>query len=311
MATAWPIEKVVSDYNANAYRIPRLWARADATFTLRKKPGELGFNWSSRGLLLLNKSERRLDPQDFVLLLREAGQEVGRFGISTADKAYYVWFQMGDKNLCRYGLLPFAGAPGIAEMPIDPTQLPGALCICELPHDQTRAPFVAQSVSGDPCAYVLTYIDRQPISNKLLLKREIYFDRLADRIDGMLAPRPCRPFLMKIYDSLGRKVLTAEMKDYQQIMLEDVKDAAAPAPVMPTDIRLTWHETGSEMHLKLSEMTTADKVDPAAFLFWKRLNPAMRSGAKQVDAGLLRSRLRKLEDRRHVPLAPAKGAKSK
>ncbi|MCD4823249.1 MAG: hypothetical protein K8S55_01465 [Phycisphaerae bacterium] len=279
------VETVVEDYNANAAKIPRLWSYAKVAMTFRKNPGELGFTIGStsplaspNARLFLTKAADRLGPQDFFLQTKEAGKEIARLGVSLRDSVYYMWFNAGDRKLALTGQLVLAGAPGLAAMPLDPTQLLGVLSICELPTDLTQPPLVAQTISTDPCAYVLTYIDRQPISNKLLFKREIYFDRR----EGV----PRQPFMVKIFDDHGRAVLTAKMKNYQPIRLEDVVDESATPPVMPTDIRLTWHKSGSELRMVLSGMTTADKVDPEAYRFYDRLPATLKGSVRRLQPKL-------------------------
>jgi hypothetical protein len=175
--------------------------------------------------------------------------------------------------------LDLAGAPGIKAMSIDPTQLLSVLSVCELPAPQQDVPFVGQTISTDPCAYVLTYADRQPITGKLLFKREVYF--------RWSLSKTRRPFMVKLLDERGIGVLTARMKDYRPVKLADVNDPSDEAPMMPTDIRMTFTKSGGELRLKLTGMTTADRVDPEAYRFWDRLPRGLRDGAVQVDADLL------------------------
>ncbi|MBN1555017.1 MAG: hypothetical protein JXA11_09740 [Phycisphaerae bacterium] len=257
LSTIQPPAKIVAEYNEAAARVPRLWARAEVTY----KESATGLPFSALGLLALRKSADPTQPADFFLLFREAGTEIGRLGVSTAEGVYYLWFQAGDRKSCRWGRLPLAGAPGVKDMPIDPTHIPAVLAICELPADATTPPFVAQRISFDPCAYVLTYVDRQPITGKFLFKRDMYL-RWAEN-------EPRRAFRADLFDANGLAVLTAEMKNYRPVAMEDVDDET---PVeMPTDILMRWRKTGGELRLKLSNMTTADKVDPAAYRCRDRL----------------------------------------
>ena len=166
-STALPLEQVTRTYNANAARIPQLWARAEVSATFRQKPGDIGFPWRSsepNGLLILQKNSNSESPQDFVLIIKETGRELGRVGVDTKTGVYYTWFLLGDNQNCQWGHLDLAGAPDINEMPIDPLQLLSVLSVCQLPPDQTKPPLVAQSVSVDPCAYVLTLIDKHSSS---------------------------------------------------------------------------------------------------------------------------------------------------
>ncbi len=267
LETLLPVEAVVAEYNANAARIPRLWARAQITY----KENALALPMSADGLLVLQKGADRSAPADFFLKFKEAGEELGRLGVSTQDEAYYLWFRAGRQRRCLWGRLATAGAENIEELPIDPTQLLSVLSICELPTGQTSVPFVAQRIQFDPCAYVLTYVDRQPITGRFQFRREVFL--------RWSRTEPRRPFRVRLLDERGLAVLSTEMKDYQPVATDD-----ATEPRMPTDIRLRWRETGGELHLKLSQMTTADRVDPEAYRFWRWLPDELRGRARQVDA---------------------------
>lgn len=272
LSTLQPADVVIADYNASVSRVPRLWARANISY----KESSAALPMNAEGLLVLQKSDDRNRPADFFLKFSEAGEEMGRLGVSTADEAYYAWFQSGDRQTCRWGRLALAGARGVEDMPIDPTQLPAVLAICELPADPSVPPFVAQRICFDPCAYVMTYIDRQPITGRFLFKRDVYLHWSVDE--------PRRAFRVDLLDENGLAVLTAEMKNYQPVAMEDVEDAAVVE--MPTDILMRWHKSGGELRLKLSNMTTADRVDPEAYRFFARLPRSLRGQAKQVDAHL-------------------------
>ncbi len=302
---AAPIDSVIAYHNANADRIPRLWSYAKVALTFREKPGDLGITWGSTSPLaevnarvFLTKQTDPLAPPDFILQIKEAGQEVGRLGISTHDKVYYLWMNIGDNRQVLFGQLELAGSPAAGEMPIDPTQLPAVLGIMPFSPERTF-----QTYSTNPCAYVMSVVDRQPVTGRLLLKRDMFLDRRANVIrtekgtlkdpranwdvvdsDGRaLRYLPPRPILTKIFSPDGRAVLTAETSDYEPVELVDVDDTGETPPVMPTNIHLTWHETGSEMHLRLSGMTTAEKLVPEAYYFWDRLPASLRPLARPVD----------------------------
>jgi hypothetical protein len=268
LETLVSVEQVVAEYNANAARIPRLWARAEISF----QQDAVSPSMNVDGLLALQKGSSS-GPQDFFLKFNEAGQEIGRTGVSLRDKAYYLWFHAGQRRQCLWGRLDLAGAPGVEALPIDPTQLLSVLAVCELPTDVSAPPCVAQTICFDPCAYVLTFIDRQPVTGKLLLKRQVYF--------RWSLTEPRRPFRVDLLDDRGVTVLTAYMEGHQPIQREDTPPA--DRPVVPTDIRLHWLQSGATLRLRLRDLTTEDKVDPEAFLFWQRLPGGLSDVAEQVD----------------------------
>ena len=281
-------DELVARFNANAARVPRLWARAKIYVHLVDDKGR-AWDWgdtvgaSTNGLVCLRKADSPLGPHDFALQGLQAGEHVFRLGVSTVDKAYYYWARMGDQN-GTYGSTALAGAPGRQGLPVNPLDLMSVLGLVELPADFTRTPTVLLRMDETPCrrAYVLTCIDRQPLTDRLVARREIDFD-WSDQ-------RPPRPTRIQFLDEYGRPVMVASLREYRAIRLADVEaPATGPAasktapPVMPTDIEITWPATGSRIHVVLSEMTTEDRVDPDLFLFWERLPRGVRENLTCAD----------------------------
>lgn len=278
------LDDVVARYNANAAGVPRLWARAKIQITMRDPASGLPVSWGSvsplaatNGVLLLAKSEKNpLGPHDFVLIGREtAAMELFRMGVSTAEKVYYLWYRFGSRSGAWWGRTALAGAPGIQGLPFDPSQLAAVLGICELPDDFTQPPTVALSMSTDPCAYVVTHIDRQPVTGRLLFKREVYF-RWAD--EG-----PRRPFLVRFLDAAGRRVMDAKLKDYKP-----VATGGGAETLMPTNIELTWPARHSRIRLVLSEMSATKTWHRSACEFVDNLPGGIdHSRIVQVDRDVL------------------------
>jgi len=277
------LDQLVAEYNANAAGVPRLWARAKIAVTLTNEKGQT-IRWGSvsplarpNGLLLLGKGTDRLGPHDLVLIGRQtAAAELFRLGSSAAEGVYYLWYRFGEHAAAMWGRHDLAGAPGATPLPIDPNQLLAVLSICALPDDFTRPPMVALSMAADPCAYVVTYLDRQPISGRILFRREVYFH--------WDQTKPRRAFLINFFAEDGRRVMTARMKKYKPI---GGAGPEARAPVMPTDIEITWPQKKSSMHIVLSEMTAEEKWDRAACGFRDHLPAGIDPGdILQVDKHL-------------------------
>ena len=283
--TQLALDELVAAHNTNAAAIGRLWARARIHLTIGYDEHKT-FNWGSasllaapNGLLLLHKADDPLGPQDFVLLGREVGQDIFRLGSSVDEGVYYLWYRHGRGGRAWFGRHEFAGAPGVQSLQIDPNQLASVLSICSLPTDFTKIPTVAMSMSSQPCAYVLTYIDHQPITNRIIFKREIYLTWSDDQ--------PARPFLINLFDDAGRRVMTAHLKDYKPVKTAEPHDTP---PVMPTDIDITWPQNKSRVHIVLSEMTIEDKWSVEACRFkdsdGELPNGIPASSVTQVDAFL-------------------------
>jgi len=257
-------EELVGEYNANAEAVPRLWARAKIAVAFTTGDG-WPVRWGStsalagsNGLLLLVKGDDPDGPHDFLLRGVEAGNELFRVGSSTADGVYYFAYRLGQEAGAWFGRNELAGAPGVEEIPIDPNQLLSVLGIVALPADFTRLPTVVMTLSNDPCAYVLSYLARQPITGKILFRREVFF-RWSDR-------QPRRPFRVNLFDGDGRRVMTAELKKYRKIQVPGLP--VDRRPVMPTDIEIRWPEKKSRVHIVLSEMTAEPRGSRAACRFF-------------------------------------------
>jgi len=272
------IDQLLEEYNANASAVRRLWARVRMEVTMADENGRT-FTWGSatpNGLLILAKSPGRAGPPDFALIGLEMGQQLFRVGSSSADGVYYCWYRFGSKGVAMWGRQKYAGAAGVSPLAIDPYQLLAVLGVCELPADLTTLPTVAMTMSRRPCAYVLTYIGREPTSRRVVFRRETFF-RWSDR-------RPRRPFLINFFSPDGRRVMTATMKKYRPIELADLDKPVAGPVVMPTDI--TIEACGREgplrrIHMVLSEMTTARKWDPAELDFHRNVPPGIKK--VQID----------------------------
>lgn len=271
------MEKLIADHNANAAPVTRLWARVKMDVTVMDPKGRtFALNSATpNGLLVLRKPPGRLGLCDFALVGRQSGQELFRVGSSIDEGVYYFWYRFGGSARAWWGRREFAGAPGVTALPIDPHQLLAVLGIGELPSDFTKLPTVAMTMSKSPCAYVLTYIDRQSVTGRILFQRRMYF-RWAD-------DKPPKPFLVEFLSPDGEPVMAAKLKNYKPIAL-------AGDSVMPTDITLEITQSRPDeranpirrIHMVLSQMTTADKWDNSAVRFDENIPPGIEK--TQIDA---------------------------
>ena len=273
-----PLAQVLDAYNVNARKVPRLWARVEISVKLGGAMSLGGIN----GVLLMEKppAADRFGPHNFVLVGKEIGGiELFRVGCSREEGVYYFWWNFGKRGRAWIGRNALAGAPGIEALPVDPMQLLAVLSVCDLPADMTDAPMVGMTMDTRPwhCAYVLTYIDRQPITRRLGFRREMYFHWKKD------APTtPSQPFMVKFLDAAGRRIMTATLKDYKPIVAGDDGGEQPNPPVMPTDIRIEWPQKDSHIHLRLSEMTRQKKGNPAKAVSLMRYLPE-GIPVKQID----------------------------
>jgi hypothetical protein len=237
--------------------------------------------------LLLSKGTVPLGPHNFVLIVRETlAHELARVGVSRDEGVYYMWQKMWEKE-ARWGRAELAGAPNIPQLPIDPLGLLAVLAVCQLPADFTDLPTVALTMNTRPSeqyAYVLTYVDRRPITRRIGFRHELHFVWHDEK--------PRRLFRINFFDSRGRRLMAARVGDYRPIDVSTMEDPPERPPIMPTDIEITWFDDqdrkSSTVHLWLSEMTADEKWDVAQCRFKENL-PADIPPEKviQVDRGLL------------------------
>ena len=276
------LETLVDEYNANTSQVQRLWARARIRVTFSDEKGR-SVSWGSasplaaaNALVLLDKGASPSKPTDFVLIGREI-TELFRVGTDSASGLYYCWANLGGRGGAWFGRTKYAGAPGVKGIPIDPLQLVEILGITELPEIRAGAmPAVVMTLQNTPgdCAYVVRYLKPQPISGHLKIWREVYF-RWSDT-------EPRRPFRIKLYDAAGLCRVVADVADYKPIA------ADGDAPVMPTDIRITFPaiknvQPASSLHMRLSEMSTTKRFRRRVFDFRSHL-PAGITNPTQVDS---------------------------
>jgi len=273
-------EALLVRYNANARKVPKLWARAG----VRVESEGLAWGSDAKGatpnaLLTLDKSEATADAPNFVIVGRDAGVEVFRMGTDAKTGLYYLWLHLGGQGRAYYGVQALAGAPGIERVLIDPTQLVEVLGVTELPTlAPGKVPTVITRMQGLPApAYVVSYVDAQPVTGRLKLWREISF--------RWKEGEPLRPFRVRLFDGKGLCRLWADLADYAPIATDAADD---DPPMMPTRIRMTWPaikgvQSASKLHLRLSEMSTTRPTRASAFSFAGNLPPGMPPPV-QVDA---------------------------
>ena len=282
-----PMEQLVQEQNENAAKVDRLWARVNFIATVKQDGLTYPYHsplLPSNGYLLLEKGLDPLGPHNFVLIVRETGVNVFRAGSNVEEGVYYAWANLGERSEARVGRLKYAGAGSVAGLALDPLQLLYALGILSLPADQSTLPAVSMKLQRQPgdCAYVVNWIDREPDTGRILIRREMLF-RWSD-------DKPRQLYRMNIYDNQGRKLMTVDADDYEPVAAPGAPEDAE-LPVMPTDIRVKWHDWpglpgGIEsIRLLLSEMTLEERGDPASASRFKANLPA-GIPVRVIDANL-------------------------
>jgi len=112
------------------------------------------------------------------------------------------------------GETALAGAPGQAAMPIDPMGMISLLNFTPLPRG-ADLPLAVLTVEGpivrngkrQPPSYVLTYIDRQPVTGRPIGRREIYFEWTGPEREDFR-----KPYKIVFISPDGRRMMSAALK---------------------------------------------------------------------------------------------------
>jgi len=278
-----PLHVLVAEHNANAAKVPKLWAnaRVSASFTLENA---LPVRWGSTLPLTPYNARLRFwkhpsGPPDFVLVGQEVGRELFRVGIDASAGLYYAWIKFGDNAEALVGRTKLAGAPGVEAIPVDPMQLVSVLGITELPTRPRCLPAVTlQMRRKRPCAYVVRYWDYQPVTGRMKLWREVWYT-WHDK-------RPRLPFKVFLFDARGRVRMTADVGRYRSIEWNGPPD---DAPIMPTDFRIRWPgikdvQRRASIHLTLDGMSTTRTFLRSYFEYRSHLPPGLPE--TRVDASV-------------------------
>ena len=272
------LAELVTPYNANARRVPKLWARA----AIRIESEGIGWGSAAKGaspnaLLLLSKEESTANAPNFTLIGRESSVEIFRMGTDARSGLYYLWLMLGDQGRAYYGRQEMSGAPGVRLMPVDPVLLVEVLGVTGLPALRPGAvPTIVPQMQGKPVpAYVLRYVKPQPVTGQWRQWREVQF-RWGEKGPGQV-------FRVKLYDAKGFCRVWADVDDYAPVEV----DGEETGPMMPTYIRMHWPaikgvQSASKLEIRLSKMTTRKVWSKKVFDFAPHL-PAGMGLPVQVD----------------------------
>lgn len=273
------LNELIEGHNRDTDQIDQLWARVRMEIVIANPDGGLPMMWGSasplaapNGILMLFKAPDAGGVHDFVLIGREMGQDLFRIGVSREESVYYFWYKIGDNGAAFWGDCDHAGAPYAQQMAVNPLDLLAVLNVTAWPTDLTQLPAMALTMDTDlpDYAYVLNHIERQVGSRNILLNRRTQL-RWSDS-------QPARPFHMAFIDGDGMTTMAADMGEYTlpaKFYGGANVTPEAPHVFVPSDIRITWPGSQSRIRLRLSEIETDPKGEPAACRFRDHLPAGM------------------------------------
>ena len=284
-----PMDKVISQYNANAKAVSWFAANAKISMTVKNEKGS-SFGWGGTGALSGNNGKvffarggaGAFGPDYFALVGKEASRPFFWMGVSPGEQVYYVWYTTGKEGGAWVGQNSMAGSAGHVGMPIDPMGIVSLLNFTPLPGEE-GPPAVMMTVEADrsrdgkprqPCAYVLTYA-----------RREIYFHWTGPKDDFS------QPYRVVFLGPDGRRMMTASLDNYKPV--PGATRADGKPAMMPTDITIVnvpWPGVKTvleRMEIKLTDFTATkdeDRGDPMeAAKFQQNLPPTLSDRVHSID----------------------------
>jgi hypothetical protein len=281
------VETVVDEYNHNADKAPYLWARAHVKILVHDpatgipvfRYGDLVGDFN--GLVLLDKNPD--DPAgapNFLLKVSEpGGYTVFAMGNSLADGMFHLWYRQNEPK-AWIGRTQMAGAAGTG-LPIDPLLLANVFTIKPLP-ELTALPTVVQRIQTQcKCAYVLTYVDRRPLSGKILARSEYVFP--------WKTKGPGKLETIRFLDPVGMTAMEARIGDYRSIDTSEMEQPPEVPPVLAHRIQLTAFDPKTRnrsmtLEIHLENASTKAVLYSAACRLENAVPSDVLSGARNVQS---------------------------
>ncbi len=288
--TVVDVQTLIGEYNANARKVSYFRAEARVQATIYSEAGVSllrygGLEGPPNSTILFSRDQT--DPaavEDFTFYVRETTQKVFGAGVSSLDGLYYYFLGLGEQSRAAVGRVALAGAPGVEGLPLDPLQLVSVFALSPLPDDLSTMPTVVQRLKMDcPYAYVLSVIDRRPVSGQAVAKREMYFTWDVEK--------PRRLYKIVYVDDRGRHVMEAELEDFQPVDTSELPDPPAEPPVLPWKMKLTWFSPKSgkrsaRLEIALKKAHTPDLLYVEAVRPSHIVPKSLLRGARLIDAEL-------------------------
>ena len=240
------MDKVVADINANNEKIPSLWSSLYYKANIVDENKQTHFINGEGTLLYRQPGELRLvgrkDPAGVVF---DIGSNREAYWMRVIPQISTMWYgQYGD--LANVDLRA-------QHIPIRPDLVMGVLPIATLNTDFSQLPAPTMRFSNKDDAYMFVWITKLP--DRWIAYREVWYDR-----------KTRQPRFVLLYDGDGRVVIRADLGIYKPVQVPNL--ARAQWPVVPTDYKLTFPDTGSTMQFTLSDdLALSNRGAPNAATF--------------------------------------------
>jgi hypothetical protein len=234
-----PIDKVISDINANNARIP----------TLRSHLYFEGDIVDDKG------NSQPINANGIVLYRRDKDLRLQAGKVSTGDvfdmgsNGQTYWLKVPYLDTFYWGKFANIGKPCVKKMPIRPDLILDVLGVGTIETDLLKKPFPIMRFNNDARAYMLDWVAPTLDGDRYIVQKEVWYDLESKH-----------PGLVLLYDPAGRVVLRARLSAFKPLAT-DGGNGAKP-PMVATSFQLYFPDSGSKMSFTLSDPSLSESGLP-------------------------------------------------
>ncbi len=235
------LKDVVGKINHRNSQLKSLWASGYLEATIVQKNADTGKSDSdfvNADLVLLYR------PSDEMrLVATKPGTDI--FDIGTNRERFWMIVRPADKMWWgEYAQMP---AGGDSRIPVQPNLLLQVLGVSTIDPDLLAQPAPVMRFNPDAHAYMITWQVRE--ADRWVAQKEIWYD-----VETFL------PKSVFLFDEHGRIVLRAHLTGHKPLAVEGISEDARP--VVATQYRLYFPDTGSRMSFRLDEIEPTRRGTP-------------------------------------------------
>lgn len=229
--------QVVQRINANNRPIRSLWARQSFEAHLVDDKGQSHFVNGDGSLLYLKPRDLKITGNKPFVKIFEIGSTADRYWLAIPEQLDTMW----------WGWYRNVGKPCARDVPIRPDLVIQVLGVGDIDTDFNHQPAPVMRFNPDADAYMFVWSVHGP--DRWIAQKEIWYDR-----------KTLHPELVLLFDANGRVVLRAYLSDFAPVEM----DAAAkePPPMVPTNYRLFFPDSGSTLTFQLKDVRMTYKGVP-------------------------------------------------
>jgi hypothetical protein len=254
------LQQVVDAINQNNRRLPTLWAHA------RTMEISIVDDKGKRHEEVLGGSVLYRAPREVLVVGRK--DVVGDIvQIGSNDDVYWLTAKDPGPDTAWWGRYRYLGQPCAKPIPVRPDLVLQVLGVSTIDSDLSALPAPVMRFNNDRDEYMLTWIAK-PFSDRWVALKEIWYDRATKR-----------PTHVMLFDPDGRVTLSAWLSQHKPV--ESPEMPKEQWPIVATDYRLYFPDSGSKLHLVLDDVKLNRKGAPNDMTFRFNADPK-RAGVSKV-----------------------------